>query len=68
MLQDRRVRRMAVDFACQWLHIYEFDQLDEKSERHFPAFVDLRGPMYEESIQFFTDLFQNNGSVLTSQR
>ena len=64
MLQDPRVRRMAIEFACQWLHIYEFDHLDEKSERHFPAFVDLRGPMYEESIQFFTHMFQNDGSVL----
>lgn len=64
MMQDSRVRRMAVEFACQWLHIYEFDRLDEKSERHFPAFVDLRGPMYEESIQFFTHMFQNDGSVL----
>ncbi|MSR58801.1 MAG: DUF1592 domain-containing protein [Planctomycetaceae bacterium] len=64
MLGDRRTRRLATQFACQWLHIYEFDQLNEKSERHFPAFVDLRGAMYEESIRFFTDLFQNDGSVL----
>jgi hypothetical protein len=63
MLRDARVRRLAVEFACQWLHIYEFDQLDEKSERHFPEFVKLRGAMYEESIQFFTDLFQRNMPV-----
>ena len=64
MLRDARTRRLATEFACQWLHICDFDQLDEKSERHFPTFVGLRGAMYEESIQFFTDLFQNNGSVL----
>jgi hypothetical protein len=65
MLGDDRVRRLATEFACQWLHIYDFDTLDEKSERHFPTFGDLRAPMYEESIRFFTDLFQRGGSVLS---
>jgi len=63
MLQDAKTRRMATEFACQWLHIYEFDQLDEKSERHFPSFVLLRGAMYEESILFFTHLLQNDGRL-----
>src|SRR5262249_21826960 len=48
----------------QWLHIYDFDHLDEKSERHFPTFAGLRGAMYEETIRFFTDIFQRDGSVL----
>jgi hypothetical protein len=64
MLRDPKTRRLATEFACQWLHIYNFDQLDEKSERHFPTFAGLRDDMYEESIRFFTYLFQNNGSVL----
>jgi hypothetical protein len=64
MLRDGRVRRLATEFACQWLHIYDFDSMNEKSERHFPTFAALRGAMYEESIQFFTDLFQHDGSVL----
>jgi hypothetical protein len=64
MVRDPRTRRLATEFACQWLHIHDFDQLDEKSDQHFPTFVGLRGAMYEESIQFFTDLFQNDGSVL----
>jgi hypothetical protein len=64
MLRDAKTRRLATEFACQWLHIYDFDRLDEKSERHFPTFVDLRAAMYEESIQFFTDLFQNDRPVL----
>lgn len=63
MLKSEKTRRLATEFACQWLHIYDFDQLDEKSEKHFPQFAQLRGAMYEESILFFTDLFQNNGSV-----
>jgi hypothetical protein len=65
MLNDLRVRRLATEFACQWLHIYDFDSLDEKSPRHFPTFAALRGAMHEEAILFFTDLFQNDGSVLS---
>jgi hypothetical protein len=64
MLKDERTRRLATEFACAWLHIYDFDELGEKSDRHFPTFVGLRGAMYEETIRFFTDLFQNDGSVL----
>jgi len=64
MLRDDRMRRMAIEFGCAWLHIHDFDELNEKSERHFPAFNELRGPMYEESIRFFTDFFQNDRSVL----
>jgi Protein of unknown function (DUF1592)/Protein of unknown function (DUF1588)/Protein of unknown function (DUF1587)/Protein of unknown function (DUF1585)/Protein of unknown function (DUF1595)/Planctomycete cytochrome C len=64
MLRDPRTRRLATEFACAWLHIYDFDELGEKSERHFPTFTSLRGAMYEETIRFFTDLFQRDGSVL----
>ncbi|MCE9609358.1 MAG: DUF1592 domain-containing protein [Chthoniobacter sp.] len=63
MLRDPRVRRLATEFACQWIHIRDFDHLDEKSERHFPTFIALRGAMYEESLRFFTDLFQHDGAV-----
>ena len=64
MLRDDKARRLATEFACQWLGIADFDQLDEKSERHFPTFLGLRGAMHEESVRFFTDLFQNDGSIL----
>jgi hypothetical protein len=64
MMRDARVRRLATEFACAWLHIYDFDELGEKSDRHFPTFTSLRGAMYEESILFFTDLFQNDRPVL----
>ena len=65
MLKDGRVRRLATEFACQWLHIHDFDPLEQKSEKHFPEFVELRGTMYEESIRFLTDLFQTDGSLLS---
>lgn len=64
MLRDPRTRRLAVEFGCQWLHIHAFDELDEKSERHFPEFAALRPVLYEEPIRFFTDLFQENRPVL----
>lgn len=64
MMDDAKVRRLATEFACQWLQIYDFAHFDEKSDRHFPTFAPLRGAMYEEPIQFFTALFQSNGSVL----
>ncbi|MFN0195100.1 MAG: DUF1592 domain-containing protein [Planctomycetaceae bacterium] len=64
MLGDSRIRRLASEFACQWLHIHEFDAVEVKSEVHFPEFAELRGDMYEESILFFTDLFQRDGSLL----
>ncbi|MBI1918750.1 MAG: DUF1592 domain-containing protein [Planctomycetes bacterium] len=65
MLADARVRRLATEFACHCLHIHDFDSLTEKSEKHFPEFAVLRGDMYEESILFFTDLFQRDASLLS---
>ena len=41
MLADERTRRLATEFGCQWLHIRDFDTLDEKSERHFPGLSSL---------------------------
>src|SRR5262249_50302747 len=64
MLRDDKIRRLATELACQWLQVYDFDHLDEKSERSFPTFRKLRGAMYEESIRFFTDVFQSNRTVL----
>lgn len=64
MLQDARVRRLAVEFGCAWLHLYDFNELNEKSERHFPAFASLREPMFEEAVRYLTDLVQTDSSVL----
>lgn len=64
MLADDRMRRMAIEFGCQWLHIRDFDQFDEKSEKHFPEFAELKSDMSEESIRFFQDLFRSDRSIL----
>ena len=64
MLRDTRVRRLATEFGCQWLHVHEFDPLEQKSKTLFPEFPGLRADMYEETIVFFTDLFQHDRSLL----
>lgn len=65
MRADPRIRRMAIEFGCQWLHIRDFDQLDEKSTEAYPEFAELRGDMYEESILFLEDLLRNDRSILS---
>ncbi len=64
MLADPRTRRLAIEFGCQWLHIRGFDVNAEKNEALYPQFADLRGAMYEESIQVFEHFFRDDGSVL----
>jgi hypothetical protein len=63
MLKDNRIRRLAEQFGCQWLQIYDFASLDEKSETTFPEFAGLRGDMQEEAVRFLTDIF-TGGSIL----
>ena len=65
LLRDAKIRRLATEFGCQWLHVRDLDTLDEKSERHFPTFASVRGSMLEETTRFFIDLFQNDRSVLS---
>ena len=64
MLSDEKIRRMAIHFACQWLHLRDFDQAVEKNERLYPDFAGQRSDFYEETVRFFTDMFQNDGSIL----
>lgn len=65
MMKDARIRRLATEFGCQWLHVRDVATLDEKSERHFPEFAALRESMQEEVARFFIDLLQNDRSVLS---
>ncbi|MCB1208166.1 MAG: DUF1592 domain-containing protein, partial [Verrucomicrobiales bacterium] len=65
MLKSEKIRRLATEFGCQWLHVRDVATLDEKSERHFPTFIGLRADMQEEVTRFFIDLFQNDRSVLS---
>jgi hypothetical protein len=64
MLKDDRIRAQAVEFGTQWIHVHGFDEYNEKNERLFPTFdAKLRQDIYEESIRFFQDLFQNDRTV-----
>jgi hypothetical protein len=65
MLKSDKVRRLALEFGCQYLHVRDVATLDEKSERHFPTFLDLRADMQEEVTRFFIDLIQNNRSIVS---
>lgn len=66
MLQDERVRALAIEFGAQWLHVRGFDTLNEKNERLFPTFdVNLRTAIYEETVRFFQDIFQADRAVTT---
>lgn len=65
MLRDGKVRRLATEFGCQWLHVRDVATLDEKSARHFPEFTSLRADMQEEVVRFFVDLFTNDRDVLS---
>ncbi len=64
MLKDDKVRRLATEFGCQSLHVRDVAVLDEKSDRHFPTFTQVREAMQEEVTQFYIDLFQHDRSVL----
>ena len=65
MVRDPKVRRLATEFGAQWLQVRNLATLDEKSERHFPTFADLRDDMQEETVLFFVDLFQNDRPALS---
>ena len=65
MLKSDKVRRLALEFGCQYLHVRDVATLEEKSERHFPTFLDLRDDMQEEVTRFFIDLIQSNRSILS---
>ncbi len=64
LLKAPSARRLAIEFACQWLHLRDFEKTVEKNERLFPEYSKLRKDMAEETILFFQALFQNDGSVL----
>ena len=65
MISHPNIRRLATEFGTQWLHVRSLETLDEKSERHFPEFTEIRADMQEEAVRFFIDLFGNDQSLLS---
>jgi hypothetical protein len=64
MLKDPKVRRLAVEFGTQSLHVRNFEAFNEKNEKLFPTFnADLRKAMEEEATLFFQDFFTNDRKV-----
>ncbi len=64
MLDDGRVRSLAIEFGAQWVNVRGFDGLNEKNETLFPTFdPELRAAIYEETILFFQSLFQGERPV-----
>ena len=59
MLQDRKIRALAIEFGTQWLEVRGFDHFQGKNQELFPKFdTHLRQAIYEESILFFQDMFR----------
>jgi len=65
MLQDPRVRALAVEFGGNWLDFRDFKQIGTVDRERFPTFTDgLREAMFEEPVRFLLDVFRNNRSIL----
>jgi hypothetical protein len=65
MLQDERVRGLALEFGGNWLDFRRFDQHNAVDRERFPTFTnELREAMFEEPVRYFLDLVQRDGSVL----
>lgn len=64
MLKDSKIRRLAIEFGGQSLHVRHFESFNEKNEKLFPAFTaDLRKAMDEEATHFFQDFFTADREV-----
>jgi hypothetical protein len=65
MLQDPRIRALAVEFGGNWLGFRDFEQIGTVDRGRFPSFSDeLREAMFEEPVQFLLDVFRHNRSIL----
>jgi hypothetical protein len=65
MLQDARVRALAVEFGGNWLDFRDFTQISTVDRERFPSFNDaLRDAMFEEPVRFLLDVFRRNRSIL----
>jgi hypothetical protein len=65
MLQDKRARGLATEFAGNWLDFRRFEELNTVDRERFTSFNnELRQAMFEEPIQFFVDVARNDRSVL----
>jgi len=65
MLQDSRIRGLAVEFGGNWLGFRDFEQIGTVDRERFSSFNDeLKEAMFEEPIHFLMDVFRHNRSIL----
>ncbi len=65
MLQDKRSRALAVEFAGNWLGFRRFEEHNSVDRERFPQFTDeLRSAMFEEPVRFLEDLIHHDRAVL----
>jgi hypothetical protein len=65
MMQDERIRALAVEFGGNWLDFRRFEEHNSVDRERFKSFNnELREAMFEEPIHFFMDVVRRNGSVL----
>jgi cytochrome c553 len=65
MLQDPRMRSLATEFAGNWLDFRRFEEHNSVDRQRFPSFDDsLRAAMFEEPIQFFLNVVQQDRSIM----
>jgi hypothetical protein len=65
MLKDSRARGLATEFAGNWLGFRRFEDYNGVDRERFPSFTNqLREAMFDEPIEFMSDLFRNDRPVL----
>ncbi len=65
MLHDPRARRFATEFLGNWLDIRRFEEHNAVDRERFRLFTnELRQAMFEEPIRYFTDVVQQDRSIL----
>ena len=64
MIQDERIRGMALEFLGNWLDFRRFSNHSAVDRSEFPIFDDeLRQAMADEPIEYFLDLLRRNGKL-----
>jgi hypothetical protein len=64
LLQDSRIRALAVEFGGNWLDFRRFEEHNAVDRGRFKTFNnDLREAMFEEPIRLLDYIFQNNRSI-----
>ena len=65
MLQDSRVRGLAVEFGGNWLDFRRFEEHNAVDRGRFPEFdTELRRSMFEEPVRFIEDVAEKDHSIL----